>query len=152
MCVYVVIPRKVKRRAETVNVIITQEKPSIWRTGFVGSRSEPAQTRRCQLADNALITNVTKWKNLPAAKLVIGNLIRKWQFSSGCKFSEAWTLKGENPKKEEKVVALSVSLTQKNGPPSLFPHMFLSSPSKHHSRPLGSKYNGHFSDLNWMLY
>lgn len=69
--------RKGEKDRQKLNVTITQEKASIWRTGFVGSRSEPAQTRRCQLADNALITTVTKWKNLPAAKLVIGNLIRK---------------------------------------------------------------------------
>lgn len=128
--------RKGEKDRQKLNVTITQEKASIWRTGFVGSRSEPAQARRCQLADNALITTVTKWKNLPAAKLVIGNLIRKWQFSSGCKFREAWTLKGENPKKEEKVVALSVSLTHKKTAPSPYFLIYFEAPQVNITRDL----------------
>lgn len=90
--------------------ITKQEKPSVWRTGFVGPHSEPAQTRRCQLTDSALTANVTKWKNLPAAKLVIGTLIRRWQLSSGYKFRKALQLSGEKPKKEERVIDQSIRL------------------------------------------
>ena len=136
-----------------MDVIIEQEKPSVWRTGFVGPHSETAQTKCCQLTDSALITNVTKWKNLPAAKLVTGNLIRKRQCSSGYKFREALKLKGENPKKEEKVVAHSVSLlnTIKWSPVPISSYI-LSSPSDHHLRPLCSKYYGHFSEVILMFY
>lgn len=83
---------------------------------FQEPRSEPAQASPCQLTDNALITNVTKWKNLPAAKLVIGPLIRRWQFSCGYKFRDALKLKGGKLRRRRRwQLTPSVSLTQWNG-------------------------------------
>lgn len=66
-------------------------------------RSEPPQASPCQPPDSVLITSVTKWKNLPAAKLGIGRLIRRWQCSQWwVQVQRHIQNKGGKTKKEER--------------------------------------------------
>lgn len=66
----------------------------------------------CQLTDSELGTDVTKWKNLPTAKIATERSIRRQQLSGRYKSETYWSKKGlkKTQKKKNVVYSQSVSL------------------------------------------